>query len=57
VQRELPYCNNDFELFRYRYNHIRPHMSLNGRRPAEKYFDLRERLKDPSSKLREYWRG
>ena len=57
AQRELPYCNNDLELFRYRYNHIRPHMSLAGRRPADKYFDLRERLKEPSIKPREYWRG
>jgi transposase InsO family protein len=57
VQRELPYCRYDLELFRYRYNHIRPHMSLGGRRPAEKYFDLQERLKPPSNKPREYWRG
>lgn len=57
VQRELPYCNHDFELFRYRYNHIRPHMSLGGRRPAEKYFDVQERLKPPRDKPREYWRG
>jgi transposase len=57
VQRELPYCNGDFELFRYRYNHIRPHMSLSGRRPADKYFDIKERLKEPRTKQREYWRG
>ena len=31
---EIKYCNNDYELFRYRYNHIRPHRSLHMRTPA-----------------------
>jgi hypothetical protein len=57
VQRELPYCNGDIELFRYRYNHIRPHMSLDGKRPAEKYFSLQERLKPPTITPKQYWRG
>jgi|SRR3989344_2339081 len=28
IQRELPYCNNDLEAWRLRYNHERPHQSL-----------------------------
>ena len=44
VQNELPYCNNDFEMFRYRYNHIRPHGSLHMKTPAEVYFSLQIRI-------------
>ncbi|MBI5880827.1 transposase, partial [archaeon] len=32
--------NNDLELFRMRYNHFRPHSSLNGQSPAQKYHDF-----------------
>lgn len=35
---ELEFCNNDLEAFRLRYNHIRPHSSLNNQAPAEVYF-------------------
>lgn len=35
---ELHYCNNDFELFRQRYNHFRPHSSLNNLTPSQVYF-------------------
>lgn len=38
IQYELPYCFNDYEHFRWRYNHERPHRSLNGLTPAEVYF-------------------
>ena len=38
MDRELSYCNNDFELFRMRYNHFRPHSSLHGKSPADIYF-------------------
>ena len=38
IDQEVSYCNNDQELFRLRYNHHRPHASLNGRTPAEVYF-------------------
>lgn len=38
MDRELSYCNNDFGLFRMRYNHFRPHSSLQGKAPAEIYF-------------------
>jgi transposase InsO family protein len=55
VQQELPYCNGDYELFRYRYNHIRPHMSLDGRRPAKVYFDIQQRIKMPTTKPQQKW--
>jgi hypothetical protein len=55
VQKELPYCNNDYDLFRYRYNHIRPHMSLHGKRPAGVYFDIQQRIKIPEQKPIEKW--
>ena len=32
------YCNNDLDFFRMRYNHFRPHASLDGKTPAEIYF-------------------
>lgn len=38
LKRELGFCNNDLELFRMRYNHFRPHLSLNNKSPAEIYF-------------------
>jgi transposase InsO family protein len=38
MDREMPFCNNDSELFRMRYNHFRPHTSLHGKAPAEIYF-------------------
>jgi len=37
---EMPFCNNNPELFRMRYNHFRPHTSLQGLRPADVYFDF-----------------
>ena len=39
-KREFKFCNNDPELWRMRYNHFRPHMSLNGRTPDEVYNDF-----------------
>lgn len=38
IDKELSYCNNDLEYFRYRYNHIRPHWSLDLLTPADVYF-------------------
>ncbi len=38
VKKELKFCNNDLELFRMRYNHFRPHTSLDNKSPAEIYF-------------------
>lgn len=37
IDNERPFCNNDQELFRLRYNHYRPHASLGGRTPAQVY--------------------
>jgi transposase InsO family protein len=37
---ELKFCNNDFELFRMRYNHFRPHSSLENKTPAQVYHDF-----------------
>jgi len=39
-KREIKFCNNDPELFRMRYNHFRPHMSLGGKIPDEVYDDF-----------------
>lgn len=40
-KREFKFCNNESELWRMRYNHFRPHMSLNGKTPDEIYDDFR----------------
>ena len=37
MDEELEFCNNDFERFRMRYNHFRPHSSLKGKKPADIY--------------------
>jgi len=39
-KREFKFCNGDSELWRMRYNHFRPHMSLNGKTPDEIYDDF-----------------
>lgn len=38
MDMEMPYCNNDLQAFRMRYNHFRPHTSLHGKAPADIYF-------------------
>lgn len=38
IDKEIIYCNNDLEAFRLRYNHFRPHSSLQGKTPAQIYF-------------------
>jgi len=38
LDNELKFCNNDLELFRMRYNHFRPHSSLENKSPADIYF-------------------
>lgn len=38
LEKELPFCNNNLEFFRMRYNHFRPHSSLHGKTPADIYF-------------------
>ena len=37
LSRELEFCNGDLELFRMRYNHFRPHTSLENKSPSEIY--------------------
>ncbi len=38
LDKELKFCNRDVNKFRMRYNHFRPHSSLNGKCPADIYF-------------------
>lgn len=38
LKRELKFCNGDLEKFRMRYNHFRPHISLDKKVPADIYF-------------------
>lgn len=45
ISYELPYCYNDYEYCRCRYNHDRPHRSLNGLTPAEVYFKQKRHKK------------
>lgn len=45
IEYELPYCFNDYEYFRWRYNHERPHRSLNGLTPAQVYFGYKRHKK------------
>jgi len=40
LKAELEFCNKDLELFRMRYNHFRPHTSLEGRSPADIFNDF-----------------
>ena len=45
ISYELPYCYNDYEFCRWRYNHDRPHQSLNGLTPSQVYFGERRHKK------------
>jgi transposase InsO family protein len=38
LDKEFEFCNKDIELFRMRYNHFRPHTSLENKAPSEVYF-------------------
>jgi len=44
LDKEFTFCNKDAEFFRKRYNHFRPHASLEGKCPAEVYFDFSKLL-------------
>jgi len=48
-KREFKFCNGDIELWRMRYNHFRPHMSLEDKTPDEIYnnFNLLFFIPDP----------
>ena len=39
-KNEIEFCDCDTEKFRMRYNHFRPHNSLDNKSPAEIYFNL-----------------
>jgi len=39
-KREFKFCDGDSELWRMRYNHFRPHMSLGNKTPDEVYDDF-----------------
>jgi len=39
-KREIEFCDKNLELFRMRYNHFRPHTSLNKKTPDEVYDDF-----------------
>ena len=45
IDQELAHWNNDLELWRYRYNHDRPHESLRGLTPAVVYFQFKRHQK------------
>jgi len=38
LDKEFKICNKDSDLFRMRYNHFRPHTSLENKSPSEVYF-------------------
>ena len=40
LDKEFAFCNKDAEFFRMRYNHFRPHTSLEKKCPAQVYFDF-----------------
>lgn len=40
IDEEIEFCKNDLENFRMRYNHFRPHSSLDNKTPAGVYFDF-----------------
>jgi len=44
INKELKFCNNDIEHFRYRYNQFRPHESLNWQTPSEVFNDFNRNM-------------
>jgi len=40
LDKEFAFCNKDAELFRMRYNHFRPHTSLENKSPSQIYFEF-----------------
>jgi len=40
IDKEFVFCNKDAECFRMRYNHFRPHSSLEKKSPSQVYFDF-----------------
>ena len=54
-KEDMKYCNSDVELFRMRYNHIRPHRSLYMKTPASVYFDIQKRINNEGNLLKSKW--
>ena len=44
IKKEISFCNKDLEQFRYRYNHFRPHESLNWQTPSEVFNDFNKNM-------------
>src|SRR3990167_4323915 len=44
IKKEISFCNKDLEQFRYRYNHFRPHESLNWQTPSEVFNDFNRNM-------------
>ncbi len=44
IDKEISFCNKDLEHFRYRYNHSRPHESLNWQTPAESFNNFTQNM-------------
>jgi hypothetical protein len=44
IDKEIKFCENDLELFRYRYNYLRPHESLFNKTPASQFFSKEKNL-------------
>ena len=44
IGKEISFCKGDTELFRYRYNHFRPHQSLKWKTPSQIFNDFERNL-------------
>lgn len=44
IGKEISFCNKDLEQFRYRYNHFRPHESLNWLTPGDIFNDFKKNM-------------
>src|SRR3989338_6762730 len=44
IKKEISFCNKDLEQFRYRYNHFRPHESLNWQTPSQVFNDFNKNM-------------
>lgn len=44
IKEEIKFCNQDLENFRYRYNHHRPHESLNWKNPSDIFNDFNKNM-------------
>lgn len=45
IDKEIRHCNDDLELFKYRYNVIRPHESLFGQTPSDEFDNFLRKLR------------